>query len=58
MPPTAWRKSSFSTEPDDNCVEVALAPLAVAVRDSKNTTGSNLAFGPLAWRALIETVAR
>jgi hypothetical protein len=53
----AWRKSSFSIEPDDNCVEVALAPFAVAVRDSKNTTGPTLAFAPPAWRALTATVA-
>ena len=58
MPPTTWRKSSFSTEPDDNCVEVALAPLAVAVRDSKNTSGPTLSFAPQAWRALTATVAR
>ena len=52
MPLTTWRKSSFSSEPDGNCVEVAIAPTAVAVRDSKNTTGPTLTFDPRAWRAL------
>jgi Domain of unknown function (DUF397) len=52
MPPTTWRKSSFSSESDDNCVEVAVAPTAVAVRDSKNTTGPTLAFSRRAWRSL------
>jgi hypothetical protein len=58
MPPTPWRKSSFSMEPDGNCVEVALAPTAVAVRDSKNTTGPALTFDPQAWRVLTTTVAQ
>jgi hypothetical protein len=45
-------------EPDGNCVEVALAPFAVAVRDSKNTTGPTLTFGPQAWRSLTAPVGR
>lgn len=45
-------------EPDGNCVEVALAPTAVAVRDSKNTTGPALTFDPQAWRVLTTTVAQ
>ena len=49
----AWRKSSFSSESDDNCVEVAIAPTAVAVRDSKNTTGPRLTFDPHGWRAFV-----
>lgn len=51
MPHTTWRKSSFSSEPEGNCVEVAFAPAKVGVRDSKNTTGPKLAFDPRAWRA-------
>jgi len=58
MPPTPWRKSSFSTEPDGNCVEVALAPFAVAVRDSKNSTGPTLTVAPQAWRAFTASVGR
>ena len=38
-----WRKSSRSTD-KANCVEVAVAVGAVAVRDSKNPTGGVLAF--------------
>jgi hypothetical protein len=53
MPPTTWRKSSFSSESDDNCVEVAFVPTEVAVRDSKNTTGPTLAFNPEHWRAFV-----
>jgi Domain of unknown function (DUF397) len=50
---TTWRKSSFSSEPDGNCVEVAYAPTGVAVRDSKNTGGPMLTIGLTGWRALI-----
>jgi hypothetical protein len=55
MPPTTWRKSSFSSEPDGDCVEVAFAPIAVAVRDSKNT-GPTLTFDPHAWRDSLATI--
>ena len=55
MPLTTWRKSSFSSEPEGNCVEVAFAPAKVGVRDSKNTTGPTLAFDPRAWRAFTRT---
>jgi hypothetical protein len=50
MPPTTWRKSSYSGEPQGNCVEVALAPTGAAVRDSKNATGPTLAFSAGVWR--------
>jgi hypothetical protein len=45
-----WRKSTFSTAAG-NCVEVALAVEAVAVRDSKNTSGPTLAFPASSWDA-------
>ena len=47
-----WRKSSRSGNGSDgNCVEVAFAGPAVAVRDSKNPTGSVLAVPLPAWTA-------
>jgi hypothetical protein len=52
MPPTTWRKSSFSHDSQGDCVEVAFARTAVAVRDSKNT-GPTLAFDPDRWRAFV-----
>jgi Domain of unknown function (DUF397) len=45
-----WHKSSRSTDVA-NCVEVALAGPVVALRDSKNPTGSVLALPAPAWRA-------
>lgn len=49
----AWRKSSRSGPNCDNCVEVAFAGPAIAVRDSKNPTRAALVFGPTQWRAFI-----
>jgi hypothetical protein len=45
-----WRKSSFSGGGGSNCVEVADAGPAVAVRDSKDALGPVLVFGQHAWR--------
>ncbi len=53
MPLTTWRKSSFSTESDGNCVDVAVALTAVAVRDSKNTTGPILNFDSNGWHVFV-----
>jgi hypothetical protein len=45
-----WRKSSYSGN-TGNCVEVAIARRVVAVRDSKDPGGPQLAFAPHEWRA-------
>ena len=45
-----WRKSSFSGGGGSNCVEVADAGQAIAVRDSKDMQGSVLVLGQHAWR--------
>ncbi|MFD9433955.1 DUF397 domain-containing protein [Streptomyces sp. NPDC060002] len=45
-----WFKSSYSSGTDGNsCVELAVTPGAVHVRDSKNTGGPRLALRPDAW---------
>ncbi|WP_433266883.1 DUF397 domain-containing protein [Actinosynnema sp. CS-041913] len=48
-----WRKSSYSGEGGSNCVKVAQAGQAVAVRDSKNPTGPVIAFPVGKWQAFV-----
>ncbi|MFI6376169.1 DUF397 domain-containing protein [Streptomyces sp. NPDC050546] len=48
-----WFKSSYSTNEGPECVEVAFAPKAIHVRDSKHIWGPQLAFGPQQWAAFI-----
>ncbi|MFD9040540.1 DUF397 domain-containing protein [Streptomyces bottropensis] len=46
----AWFKSSYSGGTDGNsCVEVAITPGTVHVRDSKDTRLPRLALTPSAW---------
>ncbi|MFF7748032.1 DUF397 domain-containing protein [Streptomyces sp. NPDC007971] len=46
----AWFKSSYSDGPEgDSCVEIAIAPRTVHVRDSKNVKGPRLMLTPGAW---------
>jgi hypothetical protein len=47
-----WRKSSFSAA-HGACVEVAPTLPGVAVRDSKNPDGGNLAFHHGPWQAFL-----
>ncbi|KUO21895.1 DUF397 domain-containing protein [Streptomyces dysideae] len=45
-----WFKSSYSSSSEgDSCVEIAVAPRTIHVRDSKNTAGPRLAFPSTAW---------
>lgn len=52
----SWRKSTYSGTDGGNCAEVAVAPDAVLVRDSKNPDGPRLTFGPDTWRAFADRV--
>jgi Domain of unknown function (DUF397) len=52
-----WRKASRSTA-GNNCVEVAHAQGAAAVRDSKNPGGGHLTVGAGAWEAFVSEVKR
>ncbi|TCB95538.1 DUF397 domain-containing protein [Micromonospora zingiberis] len=45
-----WRKSSHSGD-EGACVEMAVVPGTVAVRDSKDPDGPLLLFAPTAWTA-------
>ncbi|MEW2631230.1 DUF397 domain-containing protein [Streptomyces sp. NPDC048389] len=49
-----WRKSSYSGNGSEaDCVEVATAPDAVRVRDSKCVPGPGLAVTSAAWAAFV-----
>lgn len=49
-----WRKSSRSD--DGNCVEIADTHEPILVRDSKDSAGPVLRFGPEQWRAFTRFV--
>ncbi|MEU3950625.1 DUF397 domain-containing protein [Streptomyces sp. NPDC029526] len=54
----AWFKSSHSDGTDGNsCVELALTPGTVHVRDSKDTAGPRIAFAPDTWTAFVPYVS-
>ncbi|MFF6996152.1 DUF397 domain-containing protein [Streptomyces sp. NPDC008313] len=54
----AWFKSSYSSGNDGNsCVELALTPGTVHVRDSKNVDGPRLALTPGAWADFVTYTA-
>ncbi|MFC9161789.1 DUF397 domain-containing protein [Streptomyces fungicidicus] len=49
-----WFKSSYSGGTDgESCVELALTPGTVHVRDSKDVTGPRLAFTPETWARFV-----
>ncbi|WP_329306471.1 DUF397 domain-containing protein [Streptomyces sp. NBC_01260] len=48
-----WLKSSYSSNDGPACVEVAAAPTAVHVRDSKNIPGPELGFAPGVWAEFV-----
>jgi hypothetical protein len=47
-----WRKSSYSTT-EANCVEVAVAPVVVGIRDTKDRDGGTLTVPAAAWSAFL-----
>jgi hypothetical protein len=51
-----WRKSSYSAN-GGNCIEVATnVPSVVAIRDSKDPSGPNLAVSSTDWAAFLERI--
>ncbi|MFI5568485.1 DUF397 domain-containing protein [Streptomyces sp. NPDC051740] len=54
----AWFKSSYSGGTNgESCVELALTPGTVHVRDSKDTEGPRLAFAPGTWARFVPYVS-
>ncbi|MEV0068854.1 MULTISPECIES: DUF397 domain-containing protein [unclassified Amycolatopsis] len=54
---SSWRKPRRSQN-GNNCVEVALAPTEVGVRDTKDRDSGQLSVTSTAWRALIKNFSR
>ncbi|MQT05077.1 DUF397 domain-containing protein [Streptomyces jumonjinensis] len=52
-PETAWFKSSYSSQDNGNCVEVAVLGHRIGIRDSKKKSGPALAVEAPAWSAFV-----
>jgi hypothetical protein len=57
-PELAWFKSSYSTGDGGECVEVAVRPHIVHVRDSKDIARPGLAVEAAAWDAFVGFAGR
>ncbi|MEU7924872.1 DUF397 domain-containing protein [Micromonospora sp. NPDC049801] len=57
-PTATWCKSSRSSASGSNCVEVAVLPEGLAVRDSKDPGGPALVFGRDAWSSFVTGLRR
>lgn len=53
-----WRKSTYSSGVSSACVEVAESRRGLAVRDSKDPAGPNLAFAARDWDRFLARVRR
>lgn len=56
LTPRLWRKSSYSGANNGNCVEVGTTARAVAVRDSQDSAGPELAIPAERWQAFVSRV--
>jgi hypothetical protein len=54
-----WRKSTYSGENDDACVEITARQFltAIPIRDSKNPQGPAITPTPTAWATFVTAVA-
>ncbi|MFD1659508.1 DUF397 domain-containing protein [Streptomyces caeni] len=52
-----WFKSSYSTDDGPACVEVAVTPDTVRIRDSKRTEGPHLTVGAAPWSTFVSYAA-
>jgi hypothetical protein len=52
----AWRTSSYSGDNGGTYVEIGTTGPAIAVRDSKNQNGPQLAFAATTWKTFTEQV--
>ncbi|MFC7818326.1 DUF397 domain-containing protein [Streptomyces sp. NPDC057367] len=57
MHPLIWQKSTYSPD-GSNCVEIAVGPTKILVRDSKNPVGPRLSLLPTTWADFTSYVAQ
>ncbi|WP_055712904.1 DUF397 domain-containing protein [Streptomyces torulosus] len=48
-----WIKSSYSSDDGPSCVEVAVIPDHILIRDSKTPRGARLTLTPTAWATFL-----
>ncbi|MGC0419267.1 DUF397 domain-containing protein [Embleya sp. AB8] len=53
---SGWRKSSYSGQSGQECVEVAPFDGVVGTRDSKDLTVGHITIEPASWSALIGSI--
>ncbi|MFF7976783.1 DUF397 domain-containing protein [Streptomyces sp. NPDC007905] len=53
----AWFKSSYSGNDGPECVEVAITPATIHIRDSKNENGAQLAVTEATWTEFLDFAA-
>jgi hypothetical protein len=53
-----WRKSSYSTNGGENCVETASDSGAILVRDTTDRDGGTLVVPAAAWERFVGSVGR
>ncbi|MEU6141553.1 DUF397 domain-containing protein [Streptomyces sp. NPDC047081] len=56
----AWFKSSYSSGEGGECLEVAVTPTTIHLRDSKQPTGTgpHLTLSPSTWAAFLTSVSK
>ncbi|MFJ9099656.1 DUF397 domain-containing protein [Streptomyces sp. NPDC102405] len=52
-----WFKSSYSSGEGGQCLEVAVTPHTIHLRDSKNPPGPHLTLSPTAWAPFVAKVS-
>ncbi|ANP55668.1 hypothetical protein J2Z21_005691 [Streptomyces griseochromogenes] len=52
-----WFKSSYSSADGPDCVEVAITPAIIHIRDSKNTEGARLSVTGATWTEFLSFAA-
>ncbi|MFJ9867438.1 DUF397 domain-containing protein [Streptomyces sp. NPDC101165] len=52
-----WFKSSYSSADGPDCVEAAITPATIHIRDSKNKEGAQLAFKDSTWTEFLDFAA-